>query len=102
MATTFETVRNTQDPATGQPVRSTTSKPGVAIEKPFDPAQFEGLTLTEREAIVLKWVPEVYGGTPDPVPGDTVSRAGKTWTVKAVARVAPDGVTILANVVVAR
>ena len=102
MAVTFEKRTRTVDPATDRITEQLTYKPGAAIQTRGDPKRYELLQLRETEAPTLLWVPESYGVTLDPEPGDTVEWNRQTWVVRDVARVAPDGVTILCKVIVAR
>ena len=71
-----------------------------AIEIAKNPRVFQALGLVMTDAPMLEAVPLNYGDT-IPV-GSTVPWAGETYTVASVLRIAPDGVTILAKVIVKR
>lgn len=93
--------RNTQsayDPETDTSSTSETTITGVAIRVPGDPKRYAALGLVESDAPTLQFVPTTYGNTPEP--GDTVTWANETYTVRDVEPVAPDGVTILARVII--
>ena len=67
-----------------------------------DPLRYQALGLSLTENPTLVFTPTTYGETPQP--GDSVvwPANGTTYCVEDVDPVAPDGVTILARVVIGR
>ncbi len=91
----------TYDPATdqGAPV-VVTMLTGAAIRVRGNPATYRRLELVETEAPTLLFVPTTYGGTPKA--GDELTWESKAWTVRDVDPLQPDGVTIMAKLVIVR
>lgn len=102
MAVNFTRTVQTTDSATGRVTSSPTTIPGSAIQTRGNPKRYEALQLRETEAPTLLWTPAVYGQQPDPAPGDLVEWRSRTWTVKDVDAVAPDGVLIVARIIIVR
>lgn len=100
MATTFtrETVSHTRSDDSIVP--TTTTVVGVAIRTTGNAIKYRELGLIESEAPTLLFVPNTYGETPQP--GDTVIWNSLEYTAADVDPLAPDGVTILAKVIVKR
>jgi hypothetical protein len=71
---------------------------GNAIEVRPNPTRYTALGLVLTTMPTLFFSPTTYGDTP--APGDVVVWAGVSRTVKDVERIAPDGVTIAARVVI--
>jgi len=93
------TVPGTYDPATDTFTSPTeTTVTGSAIQVRGDPETYRALSLIQSEAPTLFWTPATYGEAPEP--GDTVVWASKTYTVRDVAKIQPDGVCIAARVIV--
>ncbi len=95
------TVPGTHDPATDtwtDPTETTIT--GFAIQVRGDPDTYRDLGLIQSEAPTLFFTPTSYGDRPQP--GDTVTWAGATLTVRDVQPIQPDGVMLAAKVVVAR
>lgn len=91
----------TLNEATGQFGESAGSSiPGFAIRKKGDLEQYAALGLDPTESPTLFWVPETYGHVP--ALGMACTFGGKPYTVKAVDPLAPDGVAIAADVIIAR
>ncbi len=100
-AVTFTDTTATHDPTTGtftSPTSSTVS--GYAMKKRSDPKRYEALGLSEQDIQTLLFVPNTYGDTPSL--GSTVSWMSRTYTIRDVDPLAPDGTAILAEVVIAR
>lgn len=74
---------------------------GEATQTKGDPEQYRALSLVESEAPTLLWAPNTYGDAA-PDPGWTVTWADVEYVVKAVDPVAPDGVVIVAKIVIGR
>jgi hypothetical protein len=101
---TFSRVTQLEDEATGAVTPTVTTVTGSAIQVRSDPERLKALGLTLTIAITLLFTPTTYGlraQTADFVqPLDTVEWNGQTYTVKDVEPVAPDGIVIVARVVV--
>ena len=97
---TFTRVRQSEDPETGTMTPVTTTITGSAIQVKGIPARYTALGLVLTTMPTLLFTPTTYGETPEP--GDTVSWVGKTYTVKDVDPVAPDGITIIARIIIGR
>ena len=100
-----ETKPGTGDPETGlftSPTESTVV--GDAFQKKTgDFRTYERLKLVPEEAPTLFFVPDTYGEKP--VLGSTVvwpPTDGETFIVKSVRNIAPDGIVIASDVVIAR
>ena len=100
MSVTFTRATKTEVRGTGVITVSTTTVVGVAIQTRGNPIRYRELGLVEAEAPTLLWVPDTYGETPQP--GDTVTWNSLSYTVADVNRLAPDGVTITAKVIIKR
>ena len=102
MAVTFtHSTPGTYDAATdtwGTPV--TTTVTGEAVRVRGDPETYRALGLIQSENPTLLFTPATYGEAPEP--GYTVEWSNVVYTVRDVNPVAPDGVMILARVVVSR
>lgn len=80
---------------------STQTVTGVAVRVRGEPSRYRALSLVESEAPTLLFKPTaLYAAAPDV--GDSVSWAGDTYLVRDVDPVAPDGVLVVARVIVAR
>ena len=107
MAITFtRTTPGTYNPATSTySGASATTITGSAIAVRGDPERYVALSLIPSMAPTLLFTPDLYtlhSFTPEFVmPGDTVAWNGVTFTVRDVSPVAPDGVVILARIIVA-
>lgn len=89
----------TENIATGaRGATATTAVSGYAARTKGKPLTYQRLALIESESPTLEFVPSVYGQ--QPALNSTVQFGGKSYTVADVDPVAPDGVTILARVVV--
>lgn len=77
-----------------------TTMPGFAIRKQGDPEQYQALELDPNDSPTLFWVPTTYGDTPKL--GMRCLFSGGSYSVRSVEPLAPDGVTIAANVIIAR
>lgn len=88
--------------ADGRPVLSTITVPGHgSVKSSPDRKRYEDLQLREADARTIIWTTDVYLQAQEPAPGDTCQLEGKTWTVKAVFPLNPDGAGIVkADVVV--
>jgi hypothetical protein len=71
---------------------------GHAIQVRGDPQRYRALGLVLTTMPTLFFSPTTYGETP--APGDTVTWTSIVYTVRDVAPIAPDGVTIAARVIV--
>jgi hypothetical protein len=100
MAVTFtRTLPGVYSPATDTWTAPTvTTITGNAIAVRGDPTRYRALGLVLTEAPTLFFAPTTYGETP--APGDTVTWTSIVYTVRDVAPIAPDGVTIAARVIV--
>lgn len=100
---TFTRTTQTYDAATDTMTPVTTTVTGEAVRVKGDPQRYQALGLRLDTMPTLLFTPTTYGEVPEP--GDTVVwplTGGDTYTVKDVDPVAPDGVVILARVVIAR
>lgn len=101
---TFTRVTQTYTPATDAATPVTTTITGDAIQTRGDWKQYKALNLVPYEMPNLFFTPTTYGlhaGTTEFVmPGDTVIWATKTWTVKGVRPIAPDGIVIAAHIII--
>lgn len=99
---TFTVTTRTQDRTTGlvTPVDSTVT--GAALRVKSDPKKLSALSvqhnLSMESAITLLFVPDTYGGGVDP--GASVEWMSKTYIVRDVDPLAPDGSNIFQRVVV--
>lgn len=100
MAITFTKSTRTYDGTTGQSTVSTASVSGVAVQVRGDPKEYEALGLRVHEAPTLLFVPTTYGDEPEI--GSRVTWNGSEHVVKSVSVTAPDGVVIMARVIVQR
>lgn len=73
---------------------------GAALQVKPDVLQYQALSLVVGEAPTLTFVPATYGQLP--ALNDKVTWAGDVYTVKSVQPIDPDGVAIMAKVVVSR
>lgn len=73
---------------------------GVAMRVKGNPRLYDILKLVESEPVSLYFVPKIYGNTP-PL-ASSVLINGTQYAAKSVEPFAPDGVTITADIVVAR
>jgi len=80
------------------PVETTVA--GQAMQVSGNPEDYRELSLVESEAPTLLFAPTTYGSMPDL--GYTVVWASKTYTVKMLSPLQPDGTTILARLVVGK
>lgn len=99
-AVTFTRTTQDYDPETGVKTPSTVTVQGQAAQVEGEPERYQALGLVASQAPTLLFVPATYGDEVDP--GDTVSWGGKTWTVRDVEPIAPDGTVIAQSVVVSR
>ena len=101
---TFTRTTLTIDPATDQATATTTTLTGNAIQVRGDPQRYKELNLVLSTAPTLFFAPTDYNleafGSGFVQPGDTVVWASKTYTVKDVTPIAPDGVVIAARIIV--
>lgn len=77
-----------------------TTIPGCAVRVKGNPLKYQALSLIQSEAPALLFAPSTLGGLP--LPGDAVTWAGALYTVRDVDPESPDGVAIIATVIVAR
>jgi len=106
MATTFtRTSPGTYDPTTDtwtSPVTSTID--GSAIQVRGNPQRYAALGLILATMPTLLFTPVAYGlrafTTEFVLPGDTVVWNGVTYTAKDIDPVAPDGLVIVARIIV--
>ena len=95
------TAPGTYDAATGVwGTPTTTTVPGYAIRTKGDPLKYQALGLVQSESPMLLFVPDTYGGAP--APGYSCAWNSMTYIVRDVDPLAPDGLTIKANVVMTR
>ena len=103
MVTFAHVVPGAYDPETetwGAP--TTTTVTGAAIRVRGVPETYRAPTLIESQAPTLLFTPTTYGELP--ALGDTVTWppvGGTTYTVRDINPIAPDGVAIMARIVVA-
>lgn len=100
--TTFTRTTQTEDETTGLVTATTTTITGNAIRVRGSPETYRALGLIDSEAPTLLFTPDLYDSANRPAPGDTVVWESLTWTVRDVNPVAPDGITIIARVVITR
>lgn len=106
MTTTFvRTSPGIQDPTTEKfSGASSSGITGAAIQVRGDPMRYAALKLSIDTMPTLFFTPTVYGlraNTDDfVIPGDSVVWAGKTFIVKSVDPIAPDGIVIAARIIV--
>lgn len=90
--------------ATDVTTEAVTTITGNAIQVRGDPRRYKALNLVLTTMPTLFFSPTTYtarAGTDEFIqPGDTVVWATKTYTVKDVDPIAPDGVVIAARVVI--
>jgi hypothetical protein len=79
---------------------ATVTVAGSAVEVGGDPNVYAALELVQSEAPTLLFSSSTYGALP--ALGASVTWGGAVYTVRSVDTVAPDGVAILATIVVAR
>ena len=79
---------------------ATVTVAGSAVEVGGDPNVYAALELVQSEAPTLLFSSSTYGALP--ALGASVTWGGAVYTVRSVDAVAPDGVAILATIVVAR
>lgn len=103
---TFTRVTQAYDPATGGVTPTTRTFNGEGIMKRADPTKFKPGTLIPESAAMLVFECEAYGYkaySPDFVQeGDTTDILGTTWFASQVNPVAPDGLVILAYILVVK
>lgn len=100
---TFTRTTQTPDPATGIPTPAQTTITGSAIQVRGRPQRYMALGLNLTTMPTLVFTPTTYGEVPEP--GDVVTwpaTNGKVYSVKDVDPIAPDGVVIVARVVIGR
>ena len=102
MATTFTRKANTYNPETGVLTVSESTITGSAVQVESDPRRFDALGLSLLENLTLLFTPTTYGETPQPGDEVTWPASGTVYKVADVDPIAPDGVTILARVVIGR
>lgn len=99
---TFTRVEQAYDPTTGTMIAAPVTITGAAMQKRarslLDLQKYRDLGLVAGAAPLLIFTPTTYGEAP--APGDKVTWAGAVYTVRDVDVLAPDGVTILAYVVI--
>lgn len=95
---TFSRVSQNYTPTTGAMTPSTVTVAGAAMRVRGRPHVYRELGLVESKAPTLLFVPATYGETPEP--GDRVEWQSLDYTVRDVEPVGPDGVTILARVII--
>ena len=102
MSITFtHVVPGTHDPeAETFTASSTSTVTGSAIQVQGIPRQYAGLNLVESEAPTLLFTPSTYGELPSL--GDTIEWNDVVYRVRAIFPIAPDGVAIMARVIVSR
>ena len=102
MISFVRTAPGVHDPATDTwTAPSVTTVTGSAIQVRGDPRRYAALGLVLTTMPTLFFAPTTYGQCPEP--GDSVLWPlvnGKTYTVKDVDPIAPDGVVIAARIVV--
>lgn len=105
MSVVFTRVATGYNPETGEQTTVTTTIPGHAIQVRGDPERYRNLGLIESSAPTLLFTADEYGlrsFTDEFVQvGDSVVWNGRTFTVREVLTIAPDGVVIAARIVVA-
>lgn len=79
---------------------TTTTVTGWAVRVPGSPITYERLNLVQSEAPTLLFAPTTVGTLP-PLSAQ-VNWGGVSYTVRDVDPIAPDGVALVARVVVAR
>jgi hypothetical protein len=97
---TFTRTTQTYNQATGDVVPVVTTVTGSAIQVKGDPQRYQAMGLILATMPTLLFTPTSYGQVPKP--GDAVTWSGVDYTVRDVDPLAPDGVVILARVVIGR
>ena len=104
--TTFTRTTLTYDETLDASTSTTTTVTGSAIQVRGKPETYRALSLIESQNPTLLFTPtdyDLHAGSAEFVkPGDTVTWASQVYTVKDVAPVAPDGVVIIARIVVGK
>jgi hypothetical protein len=101
MITFTRTVPGTYDAATDTWTTPTeTTVTGNAVQVRGDADTYRALSLIQSQAPTLLFTPTTYGQLP--LPGDQVTWAEDVYTVRDVAPIQPDGVAIMARVIVVR
>lgn len=100
MSVTITRSTSSYDPTTDSMTVTSSEIVGVAVRVEGNPITYQRLGLVESEAPTLCFSPRTYGETP--APGDKITWGQVQYTVRDVNPLAPDGVTILAHLVIAR
>lgn len=95
---TFTKTDTTYTPASDTHSTETSTVVGKAVRVKGRARTYEALGLVESRAPTLFFCPTTYGDEPDI--GATVVWGGKTYTVRDVEPIAPDGTVIACRVVV--
>ena len=75
---------------------------GNAMQVRGDPLRYQALGLSLTENLTLLFTPTTYGQRPEPSDEVTWPTNGTVYHVEDVDPVAPDGVMILARIVIGR
>ena len=97
---TFTRTTQTYNPTTGVTTSATSTVAGHAIRVRGDTETYRALSLIQSEAPTLLFTPATYGEVPQP--GDAVTWAHVDYRVRDVNPLEPDGVVILARVIIIR
>lgn len=95
----FKGTTSTLDEATGRSTApQTVIVAGQALQKRGDPEQYALLGLSPSQAVLLLFIPNIYGAMP--ALGLSADWAGQTYSVKDVDPIKLDGVALGAFIVV--
>lgn len=97
---TFTRTTQVENESTGVLTPTVTTITGAAIRVRGSPETNRALGLVDSEAPTLLFTPTTYGERPQA--GDTVIWESLLWSVADVNPIAPDGITIMARVVIQR
>lgn len=95
---TFTRRTRDYDPATDTSQVTETTITGSALQVRGDPRRYKALNLNLSTMPTLFFTPTNYGDQVQP--GDTTTWANKTYTVRDVEDIAPDGVVIASRIVI--
>ena len=102
MATTFTRKAQTYNAETGVMTTTESTVTGAAVRVRGDPHTYTALGLSLSENPTLLFTPTTYGGVPEPGDEVTWPASGTVYHVKDVNPTAPDGVVIVARVVIGK
>jgi hypothetical protein len=104
VAITFTRIEETLDPVTGLVTVSTSTITGSAIQVRPSASRYAAVGLSVAANPSLLFTPSAYplrANTDEFVmPGDTVVWNTKTWTVRDVDTVSPDGFVVVARIAI--